>query len=184
MEFFSSVLSVSPEQVIARLHVAHHGRKLLLRLGRLVLFAVVLHPVLPFKLAIEHVLVLVDCLVKALRHLLVTIKRLFGLVKSLKVLLLSQMRVESHQLLSQLAYHLHLVDEDFVEIANVDIYVALRLVDGVEQVHILAGNVHHVIDVLSVALDKLFLFFENHLDQTLVILTDPVGVVAILHLKF
>ena len=52
------------------------------------------------------------------------------------------MRIESHELLPHFTDHFHLVDENFVQIGDVNLYVALGLVDGMKQVHVLAGDVH------------------------------------------
>jgi hypothetical protein len=53
-----------------------------------------------------------------------------------------------------------------------------------KQVHVFASYVDDVIDMLTMALNELLFFFENHFDEAFVVLADPISVIAILHLEF
>lgn len=53
-----------------------------------------------------------------------------------------------------------------------------------KQVHVFASYVDDVIDMLTMALNELLFFFENHFDEAFVVLADPISIIAILHLEF
>ena len=162
--------------------MAHHGCELL----RSFFLAVIFHRVFKrLNFAVKHVFVLHNWLVKALGHLLVIlIVLLLLLVELLQIFLLPQVSVELHQLLPKFCDHLHLFKQNLVKIVDVGVDVALRLVYRMQKVHVFPGNIHNVIDVLSVTLDQLLLFLQYYLYQTLVVFTYPIDIIAILHFEF
>ena len=61
--------------------------------------------------------------------------------------------------------------------------VATRLVDLVEQRHLLLDQVHHVINVAAVTRDQLLLLLEDLLDELFVLSAQLVRVTSVLYLQ-
>jgi len=92
-------------------------------------------------------------------------------------------RVESNQLFAHLSDHGDLLSEEFVEVRDVALNVAARLVYLVEQGHLLLDEVDHVVDVPAVPSYQLLLLLEDLLDQLLVLRAKLVRVACVLNLK-
>ena len=89
---------------------------------------------------------------------LVALARLAELrrVQLLERLLLLEVLVEAGELSPQREDVLHLLKQDGVELVDVLLDVALRLLHVLQQTHVLLDDVHDVVDVLSVAGDQAF----------------------------
>lgn len=94
--------------------IYHRGKLLLIRSKLFVVFLVVVILIVVF--AIQHVFILPHARVVHLGHLLVG---LLVLEEFLEILLLSQMCVESYELLPEFGDHLHLVKQDAIKIGDV-----------------------------------------------------------------
>ena len=89
--------------------------------------------------------VLVSSLIAAqLRQLLVT------LVQPRHRLLRFQMTIEGKQLLSKIAYDLHLFKQYTIQTPDINFYVTTRLVNLVEKCHFVLDHAHDFIDMPTV----------------------------------
>lgn len=102
------------------------------------------------------------------------------LVQFLQILFHFKMGVEIYEALTHYANQVHLVQEYRVKRTDVLFDVRAWLVHIMEEDHLLFDQVDHIIDVLSMAANKLFLLFKDHLDEFLMILADTVYISTVL----
>jgi len=63
------------------------------------------------------------------------------------------MLVECHQLVTNLLYHLHLLQQHLIQVCDVFLHIGARLVYLIQQNHLLLHQVNHIINVPSVTID-------------------------------
>ena len=74
---------------------------------------------------------------------------------------------------------LHLAHQNSIELFNVIFNVALRLLNVLEDSHVLLYDVHDVVDVLTMLRDQSLLFFQNNFDQVLMVTTNSINIVSV-----
>lgn len=89
------------------------------------------------------------------------------------------MFVEVQQLFAQLRNYRNLVQQNFVQIFNVFFYVASGFVNHVEQAHLVFDDWNNFVDVLSVISYQIFFFFQNLLNQLVVVSFEPFNVLSV-----
>ena len=91
-------------------------------------------------------------------HLLIPLKQLRH------VFLRLEMAVEVEQFFPQFTYDLHLFEEDAIEAPRVHLYIAARLVDLVQESHLLLHYADDLVDVPAMRMNQLLFFFQDLLD--------------------
>ena len=107
-------------------------------------------------------------------------KFLVSLIQSRHRLLCFQMTIEGKQLLSKIAYDLHLFKQYTIQTPDINFYVTTRLVNLVEKCHFVLDHAHDFIDMPTVWMNQLLLFFKDLLNELLMVCTQFLNTLAIL----
>lgn len=97
------------------------------------------------------------------------------MVERRHLLLCLKILVEQVDLVPHLSNVVYLCQQNLIQSQRVVLYVGARLIDTVQQRHFIFDHSDGFIDVLAVVADNCFLFFEDLLDDLLVVLIQQVG---------
>ena len=85
------------------------------------------------------------------------------------------MTIESTQLLPQLTNDIDLLQEYLVQILSILLHIRPRLVYLIQQVHLVLDHTDHLINMTSMGMYQLFLFFEDLLNQLLMVIAQVIS---------
>lgn len=77
---------------------------------------------------------------------------------------------------------LHLAHQNTIKLFHIFFNVALRLLNGLQDAHVLLDHINHIINVLSMFLKQRLFLFENDFDEILVVTADFIKIVGIFDL--
>ena len=100
-----------------------------------------------------------------------------------KVITLSvynQAPVKVKKFFSEVADDLHLLEEDAIETSGVDLNVAARFIDLIQESHLLLHYSDDFVDMATMRMYKLLFFLQNLLDQLLVVIAELVHISSVL----